>query len=232
MRLKKSLCVLIAFVLPFIACACVKNGPAPETEPVTPPQETVSAVFEANGFVFGGIFAYEGPYVEDGSNETVYNVAAVRVENKNTTALRYAEFTFATGAGDLRFICTTLLPGRSALLLEQGRAPYTGASVSGVSVGSELFFSEPPSLMPEAFSLTVENKVLTLKNISGVPVPGETYVYFKRCNEQGYLGGITYRIRFTDIPAGGTMSQSTQNLVPSDCDLIFIECQNPPGANA
>ena len=233
MSVKRILCALAAAILVFSLYGC-KNKPSGEGETSTdvpaPTGETVAETIVVNGFAFGELSLYNGPFVEDGTNEAVQNVAAIRVENRNDSALRYAEFTVYTNMGELNFICTTLLPGRTALLLEQNRTAYKSASVSSVSVKSELFFSEPPTLYPNAFSLTVGEQVLTLKNVSGAPVPGDTFVYFKRYDKQGYVGGITYRVRFTNIPAGQSLSQSSQNLSPADCDLIFIECQNPPGA--
>ena len=231
MSVKRIFCVLAAAVLLFSLSGC-KNKPSGEGETGTsvpaPTGETVAEAFVVNGFAFGELSAYNGPFVEDGTNDEVQNVAAVRVENRNDTALRYAEFTVYTDAGEFYFTCTTLLPGRTVLLLEQNRAAFKTAAVSSVSVKSELFFTEPPTLYPNAFFLTVGEQVLTLKNISGASVPGDTYVYFKRCDKLGYVGGITYRVRFTDIPAGQTLSQSSRNLSQGDCELVFIECQNPP----
>ena len=183
---------------------------------------------DVNGLDFTAVFSYRGPYVEDGTNENLENVSAIRVLNSSEHTVRYAEITAFTGMGELHFICTTLLPGRNALLQEVSRAPFLGAQTTQVKVDSKVDFDSPLTLYPEVFDINVENGVMTLKNNSPVPVPGDTYIYFKRFDRDGYVGGITYRIGFSDLAAGATVSRSSENLSENDFDILFIGCENPP----
>ncbi|MBQ6118121.1 MAG: hypothetical protein IJK98_02715 [Clostridia bacterium] len=239
--MKKIMITALALALALSTAGCAGHTPGQEGRPATAtdaagesaavPEETTEAfVTETDGFAFSDLFAYAGPYVEDGSNEEVDNVAAIRVENRSGQALRYAEITVSTGAGDLHFTCTTLLPGRSALLLEQNRAAFAGSAANGIRFDSKGFFEEAPTLYPDTFSVSVNGHVLTLRNITSRPVAGEIYVYYKRSDSQGYLGGITYRVRFADLAAGAEASMSSQNLSVQDCDILFIDCENPPEA--
>ncbi len=219
--------VLLLTVLLSAGCAAKPSGPS--AEQTSQPEETTSLLYsDLSGFAIGSPFAYAGAYVEDGSGDALENVAAIRVENVSEEAIRSVQFTMDTGAGELRFVCTTLLPGRRALLLEQDRRPYTGAAVNGMTVSDKIVFAEPLSLYPDTFQLSVSDQVMTLKNISSAPVAGDIFVYFKRCDAQGYVGGITYRVRFSDLPAGAQASMRAQNLDEKDCDILFIGCENPP----
>ena len=203
---------------------------ATEDHAATPEDAAEEFPLEAQGFALSDVYAYSGPYVEDGSNEEVVNVAAVRVENRTGQPVRYVEFSVSTGAGALHFTCTTLLPGRTAVLLETDRASFTGSAAYGVRVDSVAWFDESPTLYPDTFSLSVSGHVMTLRNLTSRAVPGEIYVYFKRTQGKDYLGGITYRVRFADLAAGAEASVSSQNLSVNDCDIIFIGCENPPEA--
>ena len=227
MKIIRSIAALLFTVLLLAGCGAKPSGPSAEQTSL--PEETTSLLYQdLSGFAVGSPFAYTGAYVEDGSGDALENVAAVRIENVSEEAIRSVQFTMDTGAGELRFVCTTLLPGRSALLLEQDRRPYTGARVNGITVDDKIVFTEPLSLYPDTFRLSVADQVMTLKNISSAPVAGNIFVYFKRCDAQGYVGGITYRIRFADLPAGAEASMRAQNLNEKDCDILFIGCENPP----
>ena len=225
--MKKKILIIILSSLLLALSGCGADSPATSTDAAM--DESAAYPFsDISGLSFSDVFAYAGPYVEDGSNEDVDNVAAVRVANRSGQSIQYAAFTVSTGAGDLHFTCTTLLPEQSVLLLEQSRAVYTGAAANEVKIDEKTIFSEEPTLYPDTFSVSVSGHVMTLSNVSDQPVPGDIYVYFKRCDEQGYLGGITYRVHFTDLAAGAQVSKSSQNLSEDECEILFIGCANPP----
>ena len=225
--MKKMIPVLLAVVLLLVGCGKQTHTP---TDADT--QTTAALSFtDVDDFSVSEVFAYTGPFVEDGSNETLSNVAAIRVQNRSEQAIRYVEFSVPTGAGELRFTCTTLLPGKSVLLLEENRTVFTGAAATGIQTGGKIYFDEPPTLYPETFEVVVSGHVMTLRNLSDKPVPGDIYVYYKKTDADGYLGGITYRVHFSDLAAGREASQSSQNL-SDDCEIVFIGCANPPEVGA
>ena len=237
--MKKTLFLFLALSFLLALCGCAGHTSGLKTKTTAtdaeggtavPEETTEPFVFEKEGFAFSEVFSYSGPFVEDGSNDNVENIAAVRVENRTGQALRYAEFTVMTGSGELQFTCTTLFPGRAALLLEQNRAAYTGSAANGIKVAAKGMFEETPTLYPDVFSVGVNGHVMTLRNLTSAPIPGEIYVYYKRTNAQGYLGGITYRVRFADLAGGSEASKSSQNLSAQDSDILFIDCENPPEA--
>ena len=225
--MKKLISIIILSSLLLALSGCGFGSPATSTD-VAENESEAYPFSDKSGLMFSDVFLYAGPYVEDGSNEEVNNVAAIRVANRSDQLIQYAELTVSTGAGDLHFTCTTLLPEQTVLLLEQDRHACTGAAVNAVKIDSKTYFSEPPTLYPDTFSVSVNGHVMTLSNISDQPVPGDIYVYFKRCDEQGYVGGITYRVHFADLAAGAQVSKSSQNLSADNCEILFIGCANPP----
>lgn len=220
----KVVIILLSLVLVLTACSSQTVSEESTTA------ENASYAVETEGLAFGELFAYEGPYVEDASDQQVGNVAAIRVVNNTDTAVRYALITASTTAGELHFTATTLLPGRPVILLESGKAPYTGGELTGIMISDKVLFNDPPQLYQSVFEITPEDGYITLRNISHEDVNGEIYVYFKRVDNSGLLGGITYRVGFSDLAAGASLTRAASNMRVSDCAILFIECQNPPEA--
>lgn len=225
--MKRILCFGL-LLCTFLFFGCGKKPSEKETDATTAANLSEYRFTDINGLDFTAVFSYQGPYVEDGTNEQLENVSAIRVLNNSDRTVRYAEITAFTGMGELHFICTTLLPGRNALLQEVSRIPFNGTQTTQVKIDSEVDFDSPLTLYPEVFDINVENGVMTLKNISPVPVSGDIYIYFKRTDRDGYVGGITYRIGFSDLAAGASVSRSSENLTENDFDILFIGCENPP----
>ena len=215
--------VILAFTFTLF-CACDKNAPSDETTVTETAADAAEyPLSDGDGLLFTQPFAYAGPYVEDGSDDEVGNVAAIRVKNDSDRAVRYATFIVQTDGGELRFVCTTLLPGSAALLLEQDRTPYRGEKAALVKTEERADFEEAPSLLPEYFTLSVKNDTLTVQNVSGLPVQADLYVYYKKKDAEGYVGGITYRVRFSGLGVDATLSQASSHLSETDCELLFVE---------
>ena len=230
--MKKTLSLTLILLLTVGLFGC-KKTPAEETTAADPASNAPEySITDGNGLDFTPVFAYSGAYVEDGSNEELSNVAAIRVKNSSDRLIRYLELAAETDGGELHFTCTTLLPGRTALLQETSRAPFTGGETKTVRSVGETDFEEALTLYPDTFQLAVKGNVLTLKNVSAAPVAGEVFVYYKRADTEGYVGGITYRVRFADLAPGASVSRSSSNLSEKDCDILFIGCENPPAASA
>lgn len=74
---------------------------------------------------YGG---YEGPYMEDGSNDEVQGVASILLKNTGEQAMMYGIVLLEAGEELQSFQCGVLLPGMTALVLESERKLCTGAA--------------------------------------------------------------------------------------------------------
>ena len=74
--------------------------------------------------VLRDIVMYEGPYMEDGSNDYVVNVAAIIVENTAKFGVENATVTLCWLNGQYRFEVQMLPPGESVLVLDTNRQKY------------------------------------------------------------------------------------------------------------
>lgn len=109
-------------------------------------------------------------------------------------------------------------PHSRRVMLEKqlGKKYYTyGQTASG--------YVDTPSLEEERFDLdTTQAGKLTLKNRTDEAY-GKVYVYYKYVQVGGiYLGGITYRVPFENLPAGGTAESPAGHFHPKNSRIMAV----------
>lgn len=166
---------------------------------------------------------YSGPYVEDGSDETVENIVSIIVKNEGTEDVQLATLTLKSADGtEYSFTLTALPAGKQVTLLETNRAPYQEElEVLGVVVSDVAGFNEPISLHEELLRIDASNRTLTVKNISGESFPGGR-VFYKNISVDGYLGGITYTVTIPAMAVGEETSLYTGHYIPGNSELLFV----------
>lgn len=154
------------------------------------------------------ISTYTGPYVEDGKNEEVKNVAAILVENRSKQFLDYATITYSVGGKVATFRVTGLPVGGKAWVLEADRLQLDGTH-SFEFLDCESVFKKDAVTSTTDIEITTEGNVLTAKSKTSKTLKN-VCVYYKNMNDDGnYLGGITYMINFgTVTPGQGVSNQS------------------------
>lgn len=166
---------------------------------------------------------YSGNYLEDGSDELVSNVAAILVTNDGDRMLQVAEITFQVNDAEQAVFQITDLPvGATVLALDQNRRTYSDEddySYGRVSSG----YIDTPSLEEDKFTLdTSEAGKLTLTNLTGETY-GKVYVYYKYVQLGGvYLGGITYRVPFENVPADGEVESLAGHFNPNNSKIMAV----------
>lgn len=229
--------VIIAVAVLVCVCAavlavkyCVKSEPS-ETSVAEGSQLTEKPVIPSkssyrhnnSGFRFSELFSYSGKYVEDGTDDIESNIAAVRIENNTGKTCRYAEVSVLTDDGVFEFEFTTLKDGECVTVLEKNRKHYTRSiKINSISVENKVWFEDEPGLYEDIFELTVYDKVINIKNISKKDIDGTIYVYYKNAEENGLLGGITYRIPFDSLKAGELKQASSIHLSKENSVMEFI----------
>ena len=143
-----------------------------------------------SGLVAEGMRAYDGLYLEDGSNDPVEGVAALMVYNAGSRDISSAMVTVEQNGKKLHFFLTWLPAGSRVLVLEYSRATYTSGQITGCSAAGvrwEAFYADGVTVEDGEYGqLLVTTKGGRLaRNIRlryKLYVMGEGY----------YLGGITY----------------------------------------
>ena len=171
------------------------------------------------------IGSYSGNFLEDGSDEPTANVAAMLITNNSDQMLQIAEITFQVNDTETASFKVTDLPaGTSTLVLEANKREYSeedsytyGETATG--------YMEQPSLEEDKFDLVTENGKITLKNKTDQSYD-KVYVYYKYVQLGGaYLGGITYRTPFENVPANGEVESIAAHFNPESSKIMAVQIQ-------
>ena len=140
---------------------------------------------------------YDGPFWEDGSNEVVYGIAGLVVENQSGLLVSGGAIILETDEERLVFEISQLPPGGKVLVLEKDRRPYRAVTPISCYGWTKEEYPENPGLVSvEAMGLSS----LTLANHTGCTVPSVEVRYKNYDWETGmFLGGISYCVVETDL---------------------------------
>ena len=175
---------------------------------------------QAKGLYILEVFPYTGPYVEDGSNDPCENVCAVRLENRSETHYRYLRFTLTTSKETYTFTATTLFAGARMTILCDEKTAFSGGDIVSEEFLAVTPFDEPPTVHTDTLKITYTDGFINVTNLTDGTL-SDVYVYFKDTDESGYLGGITYRTHFGDIPAGETAQSGAANMHRDTGKVVF-----------
>ncbi len=186
--------------------------------------EAVPAVtlFDPN-LTVEAIGSYTGNFLEDGSDEPTANVAAMLVTNNSERMLQIADITFQVNDTETASFRVTNLPaGTTVLVLESNKREFKeedsytyGETASG--------YMDQPTLEEDKFELVTEEGKITLKNNTDQAYE-KVYVYYKYVQLGGaYLGGITYRTPFENVPAGGEIEAVAGHFNPDSSQIMAVQ---------
>lgn len=169
------------------------------------------------------IGSYTGNFLEDGSDEPTANVAAMLVTNNSERMLQIADITFQVNDTETASFRVTNLPaGTTVLVLESNKREFKeedsytyGETASG--------YMDQPTLEEDKFELVTEEGKITLKNNTDQAYE-KVYVYYKYVQLGGaYLGGITYRTPFENVPAGGEIEAVAGHFKPDSSQIMAVQ---------
>ena len=166
------------------------------------------------------IFSYSGAYFEDGSNDACEGVCAVCLYNASPVHYQYLRFTLKTTDGEFTFSATTLFAGSSVTVLSENKEAYKSDLLLSSQSLSAAPFSETPSVHLDSLQITYTDGFINVKNLTDQKLEN-VYVYYKNTDENGYLGGITYRTSFGELEAGEVRQGSAQNMHKDSCKVVF-----------
>lgn len=204
---KRVLCLMFALFCLCTALAGCDGGDTDSTqgyygEPVTEYKPTSAELYCLE------ITSYSGPFVEDGKNEQVENVAAILVENRSKQFLDYATVTYYVGGEIATFNVTGLPVGGKAWVLEKDRLQLDGTH-SFEFLDCESVFKKDAVTSTADIGVEVEGNTLTLKSKTSKTL-NNVCVYYKNVNSDGnYMGGITYMLNFGTLNVGQSVQKQS-----------------------
>ncbi|MGN1418231.1 MAG: hypothetical protein ACI4W6_02770 [Acutalibacteraceae bacterium] len=227
MKKKVLITVLVVVLLAAAVFAAVKvagNEKATDVLSDTS-QSALSLPYElSNGCEIAEIKAYDGPFVEDGSDSEMKNVFAVVLKNTTGKHFQYVTLTLTIGGEDYHFEATTLFDNSAVTVLETSAKPFVNDKIETVSVDKSVEFSSEPTVHPDELEITVMDGLMNVKNISGKDIDGNIYIYYKISDGEDWLGGITYRASTNGGLKADELRQIPANHFKKEtCKVVFVE---------
>ena len=146
------------------------------------------------GVYVSDLFPYTGKYVEDGSDEAVADLAAVTLTNYGATDYLYIEFTVTTDSGVYAFTASSLHAGmRLTVLSKEKKTVAATEALTAADCPIHAEYQTPPTMCEDLFSFTQATGSFNIRNVSGRDLNGTITVYYKYADENGFIGGITFR---------------------------------------
>ena len=175
------------------------------------------------GIELQALSGYQGPYVEDGTDDIVSDVLAITVRNDGDKTVQYAHIILTQGETAYEFDVTTLPVGASAQLLELSRQPMPD-NTDGMTaqVTACAVFDTEPSMCEDVFQIETQDTAITITNNSGSDITGQIYVYYKIAYGDLYMGGITYRVGAAGLKAGESTTCYAGHFSTDYSKLMFV----------
>lgn len=167
--------------------------------------------------------AFNGFYVEDGTDEEVRDLLMIKLENHGKRDLQLARVNIQYSDFMAEFEATNVPAGSHVILLEKNRHSYTSEMYEVVEGKNVVFFNEPMSLKEEQFEISGMDGMLNVKNISDEDIEGNIFVYYKNYVNDMFYGGITYRVKIEGgLKAGEIRQVMTGHYVPEVCKILMV----------
>lgn len=175
------------------------------------------------GIELQALSGYQGPYVEDGTDDIVSDVLVITVRNDGDKTVQYAHIILTQGETAYEFDVTTLPVGASAQLLELSRQPMPD-NTDGMTaqVTACAVFDTEPTMCEDVFQIETQDTAITITNNSGSDITGQIYVYYKIAYGDLYMGGITYRVGTAGLKAGESTTCYAGHFSTDCSKLMFV----------
>ena len=171
------------------------------------------------------VYTATGYFPEDGTDEAMEKVLAVKLTNSSEKTLEYLTFTLNVSGESYKFAAATVPAKKSVYVFntKSKTAPEKVSSLEG-DVEFEIYFAEEPSKKTESLSYSVKTGSIVVKNISEKDIKSDIMVYYKSTADGGYLGGITYRFRIKGgLEAGKSFSAYAPHSYAHMTEIMFVQ---------
>ena len=176
-----------------------------------------------HGMYITEIGKYTGIYMEDGSDELVSDIMMIMVTNEGEHTIQYAEIMMPVGDKEAIFKLSTLIPGSTMVLLEQGRMSYTEENYTVVEAENVAIFEEDLSVYEDCVKIQKLNGAMNIANVSDANIDGNIIIYYKNKVSGLLYGGITYRVRIEGGLKKGEVKQvMTAHLTENQSEIMFV----------
>lgn len=176
-----------------------------------------------DGIAISPVFSFTGEYVEDGSGDSVKEIAAVRIKNTSDKSIEYMKIIADCSDEKYTFTVMALPVGETVTVFESEKKKFVhNEKIVSASFEHIAYFSSEPTIYPDTFAIYPVDKIITVTNISGVDISGDVYICYKSFDENGFYGGITYRVKIEGIEAGDTIQVPAPHFLLKNSKVVFV----------
>lgn len=177
--------------------------PQQDSEPIAA-EILLPAPVQGTTLVAQKLSAYDGPFLEDGSDREVVNVAALQVRNTGSREVLQAYVVLQCGNTAFVFYGECMPPGETVVLLERNAAEYQPHSITGctgwqITALTETDIQKQIAITDQAMGTLVVTNLTdrTLENVR---------LYYKSwlSPPDVYVGGIAYMAEVPVLLPGET----------------------------
>ena len=189
--------VIAADMVPVIKKPIIDDVPTIFTDTVQLPAMIANTTLVAEQIV-----SYDGPYLEDGSEEYVSGVAALYLHNSGANMVTGCRIIVGLDYGLYRFEATCIPPGATVLVQEKDRKAYCDMGICSV-VGSA---STEGAAMLDSAEITLEYdlKGMLVRNVSEYDYDTIFIAHKNYAEDKNlYIGGVTY-VTYVDCLQSGS----------------------------
>lgn len=167
---------------------------------------------------------YEGPFVEDYSEDEVVDIAAILLRNDGPTLVNRAELSLHWDNGFYTFDARMIPAGQTVLALETDRKPY-GQHLWTDCVCKQTTDSSANSSYRQLTVREIGRGEISVENISD-EVLTDICVYYKSfLSPPGvYVGGIVYCVGISELEPGAAVSIEPWRYVSDYSRVVCIRC--------
>lgn len=173
-------------------------------------------------FRLAAVGRYSGPFMEDGSDEEVENVLALIVENQSDDFAEFVQLQLDVNGQPAQFRISAFAGHSYCFVLEKDR--MTAPEDSKLPLPEITSFAPLLSGVTDYsndFDVYPANGTINLFNKSGRDFSSDVFLYFKTFSNGVYMGGITYRVTFSDGIANDTLAQALQSHFSKSSSVIL-----------
>lgn len=203
----------------FLVTNCVSAASAPVVAQVS---MSFPCVVEGTPLVIQGITGYEGPYIEDGSDEEVADVAALILYNAGENMIAAADITVQCAESSFCFVLNDLPAGAGVVVLDQDAQLWTPQNVYRCLASYELNeignFTDQQLHVRQTDTSILEISNLTDKTIYDITICHKTWSEEIGC----YLGGITYETHIDSLRPGQILLLSPDHYAVGSSKIVNI----------
>lgn len=195
-----------------------------ETNPQTGEPEGIQFPCEVAeyGLTIEKMAAYNGMFVEDGTNAVTENVAMLLIENNGEYPVEYTQICVQYGEEQLLFDVSALPVGEKLVVQEKSGKPMPQ---SNASAANALVVQRADMEMSEGKVKVTDNgnNTLTIQNLTDEIIPTVRVFYKYYMQEEGiFVGGIAFTVRVTRLGAGASVTVQPAHYTSRTSRVVMV----------